>query len=233
MNEKYILSLYIGNQIHDIEVTRKRRQRNMYLRVKGGEIKVSCPFYTPQSAVESFIRTKELWILKSLQDQYRKEQLNKEGVNGPIIYIFGEKKYVRYEQASRDSVVVDGDILTFYLKEQTDERITKAFRKYAAKEIDRLVQEYRYQWDEEICVPNYLQLPTIKVQHMTSRWGVCYPSRNLIKISSRLIHYPVVSFEYVLLHEYAHLLVPNHSSRFYAIIKRYMPNYKDFDYFLK
>ena len=62
---------------------------------------------------------------------------------------------------------------------------------------------------------------------MKSRWGVCFPNKHSITLSTRLIHYPVECFEYVLLHEYAHFLVPNHSKEFYEVIEKYMPDYKE------
>ena len=43
----------------------------------------------------------------------------------------------------------------------------------------------------------------------------------------RLIHYPVEFIEYVILHEFAHFVHPNHSRAFYALIEKYMPDYKE------
>ncbi|HCK88937.1 MAG TPA: M48 family peptidase, partial [Erysipelotrichaceae bacterium] len=37
----------------------------------------------------------------------------------------------------------------------------------------------------------------------------------------------------VLLHEYAHLLVPNHSKAFYDIVRKYMPEWKTYSDMLK
>jgi predicted metal-dependent hydrolase len=39
--------------------------------------------------------------------------------------------------------------------------------------------------------------------------------------------YPEAAREYVVVHELAHLCEMNHSARFYAIIERYMPDYKE------
>lgn len=227
------MQVLVGNSYFDVEVKKKPRHRNMYMRIKNGKISITCPYGTSEETILTFIREHETWILKTVQTEQRKAEIDKEGVNGPIIYIHGEKKYVRYELAKRDLILVDGDILTFYLKEITDERIQKTFRKYAMKEIEALINEFRGEWDERICAAHNLFYPQIKVQYMTSRWGVCYPERYLIKISSRLIHYPIEGLEYVLLHEYVHFLEQNHSSRFYNLVKKYMPFYKEYDATLK
>ncbi len=153
--------------------------------------------------------------------------MNREGVNGKEIWWLGEQKTVSHLPAKRDSLTVDGDILTFFLKEETDERIEAVFRRFAAREILHLAEDRREIWDREICDASGIIRPSITTRYMTSRWGVCYPRKNRITLSTRLIHYPVECMEYVLLHEYAHFLVPNHSRAFYEVIERYMPDYKE------
>ena len=111
------MEVIIGNTTFPVEVIKKPRLRNVYMRLNDNTIIISCPYGTSEVFIRSFIHEKERWILKTYQSQQRKKELDKEGVNGPVIYLWGEKKYVRYEEASRDSVFVDGDIITFYLKE--------------------------------------------------------------------------------------------------------------------
>ena len=93
--------------------------------------------------------------------------------------------------------------------------------------------EFRPAYDTCICRNHHLQLPVITVRDMRSRWGSCTPSKGTIRISSRLIHYPEECLQYVLLHEYAHLLQANHSRAFYKIVQTYMPDYKEREKLLK
>lgn len=54
-----------------------------------------------------------------------------------------------------------------------------------------------------------------------SRWGSCTPIDGTIRISERLRGLPEYVLDYVLLHELAHLLVPNHGPDFWALLNRY------------
>lgn len=212
----------------------RKRIRNLYLRVKeNGNLYCTVPYGTDDYTILKFVYSRKDWIQKVQVKQHRQSAHNEEGVHSPFIYIFNEKKYVRYVESTRNKVEIEGDILTFYLKEITDEQITKTFRKYASRVVQDIINTKRIEWDTKICDANYLPHPTIKVRYMTSRWGVCYPTKNMITLSNRLIHYPIESLEYVLLHEYTHLLVQNHSKKFYAIVKRFMPEYKKYDQYLK
>ncbi|HEU4480991.1 MAG TPA: M48 family metallopeptidase [Actinomycetota bacterium] len=54
-----------------------------------------------------------------------------------------------------------------------------------------------------------------------SRWGSCSPDDGTIRLSLVLSDYPAWVRDYVIVHELAHLLVPDHSDRFWDIVNRY------------
>jgi predicted metal-dependent hydrolase len=56
------------------------------------------------------------------------------------------------------------------------------------------------------------------VTNMDKRWGSCSSGDRSIRLSHRLKGMPPYVVDYVLLHELAHLLEPNHSARFWALV---------------
>jgi len=54
------------------------------------------------------------------------------------------------------------------------------------------------------------------------RWGSCTPCDNVI-INWRLIKAPMFVIDYVVVHELAHLIEPNHTLRFWNIVRAQMP----------
>ncbi|GAA5183561.1 M48 family metallopeptidase [Rugosimonospora acidiphila] len=59
------------------------------------------------------------------------------------------------------------------------------------------------------------------VSNQNGRWGSCTPADRSIRISDRIIDMPDWVIDYVLLHELAHLVVPSHSTAFWALVARY------------
>lgn len=59
------------------------------------------------------------------------------------------------------------------------------------------------------------------VANMRTRWGSATPVDRTIRLSDRLHTMPDWVVDYVLVHELAHLLVPDHSPRFWAHVARY------------
>ncbi|MEA2498096.1 MAG: hypothetical protein QOH26_501 [Actinomycetota bacterium] len=59
------------------------------------------------------------------------------------------------------------------------------------------------------------------VDNQRSRWGSCSPSERSIRLSLEVSEYPNWVRDYVLVHELAHITVPDHSDRFWALVNRY------------
>ncbi|HEY3811059.1 MAG TPA: YgjP-like metallopeptidase domain-containing protein [Acidimicrobiales bacterium] len=59
------------------------------------------------------------------------------------------------------------------------------------------------------------------VDNQEWRWGSCTPSDGTVRISSRLVGEPSWVLDYVIVHELAHLRVPHHNDRFWALVRRY------------
>ena len=226
------MELYIARKQRIVLITRKR-MKNLVLRVdENGDLKVSCPYHVTEKQIQDFIHEKESWILKTEQVQKSKTEKILTGVDGKSATWMGKKYSVSFEKANRNFILFKEDEMIFFLKEITHENIESTFYKEAGKYLIKMIQERREDLDECICRKNNKPIPRITIKYMTSRWGSCTPSKNHISMSLRLIHFPKECLEYVLLHEYAHILVPNHSKAFYDVVKQYMPEYKKYSDYL-
>ena len=59
------------------------------------------------------------------------------------------------------------------------------------------------------------------VTNQNKRFGSCTPSHGTIRISHRVERLPTWVRDYVLVHELAHLVEPNHSRAFWDLVNRY------------
>ncbi len=65
-------------------------------------------------------------------------------------------------------------------------------------------------------------LNTIKFSaRQNKRYGSCTPKRRTIRLSYQLLHMPAWVLDYVIVHELAHLLEPNHSKQFWQLVNQY------------
>lgn len=222
----------INNQEIEVVVQRKRN-KNMYLRVKEGHLLVTAHPSVPLENIQEFVLSRKEWIESVIENQEEKKRKISKGIEGPIIYLLGEKKYVRYVRSNKNYVELNEDILTFYLKEEDNQLILSTFNQFAKPLLMKILMIQKERWDRVIQDYNIHELPSIKIRTMVSQWGNCMPQKSAITMNLSLIHFPLECIDYVLWHEYVHLLVPNHSKRFYEIVEYHMPEYKKYRNMLK
>lgn len=86
-----------------------------------------------------------------------------------------------------------------------DEELERRARLLADRYLDGAVEPRSVRW----------------VGNMRSRYGSCTPEDATIRLSDRISQYPAWVRDYVLVHELAHLAVPDHSAAFWRLVGRY------------
>ena len=76
------------------------------------------------------------------------------------------------------------------------------------------------------------EIKNVKLKYNATNWGSCSSKKN-VNLSTRLLFAPDEVIDYVIIHELAHLIEMNHSPRFWAIVHKAMPNYKEKEQWLK
>ena len=61
---------------------------------------------------------------------------------------------------------------------------------------------------------------------MTSRWGSCQSKTRVLTFNLMLAYKPQECVEYVIIHELAHIVHPNHSKDFWNLVAQYCPDYR-------
>jgi predicted metal-dependent hydrolase len=94
------------------------------------------------------------------------------------------------------------------------ERIEKREQR-SAVDIEARTKELARRYD--LPLPGSIRF----VDNQNSRWGSCTIDTRDIRISSKLVSYPLWVLDYVIVHELAHLLVADHSPAVHALVDRY------------
>ena len=200
-------------------LTRSKR-KTLALYIRGGVLDVRAPLKMPVREIDKFIALKEKWIAKKLatsQEQTKFRENFRLDYGDEILYL-GEKQPIIVREGNR--IGFDSG---FYMPpslspEQIKSACVQIYRLLAKRDITNRVIEF----SKKMAVTP----ATVKINNAQSRWGSCSSKRSL-NFSWRLIMADSVIVDYVVVHELAHLAEMNHSKKFWAIVEKILPDYKE------
>ncbi len=199
----------------------RKSVKNMSLRVnEDGQIRVTAPRLLPSSFIDAFVYSNRNKIEAAVN---RQKDRNAIRALKDRVFLWG-KEYALVLKKGVQRLEIQPQALVFSCPDPKKDN-SAALKKQLTQILDRAVRNMRQRYDG-IVEEYHLNPPSIRYREMKSRWGSCIPAKGIITLNTRLIHYPEACLEYVLMHEYMHLIVPNHSQRFHQLEEYYMPDYR-------
>ena len=207
-----------------VEITRKKI-KNIILKVTpDGRVLISAPQRVPESYLKEFVKTKEEWIVKKLEEakNRKKKEINYE--SGEEIIYLGKKYYLEIITSHNEKVTIqDEKIYIYCLENSTVEDRERIFKNWVKIELGVLLKDLTYKVGKMIgYLPN-----EIRIRDMKTRWGSCISARKVITYNLQLAFQPLPLIEYVVLHELAHIPYPNHQKEFWNFVEKFIPDWKE------
>ena len=78
-----------------------------------------------------------------------------------------------------------------------------------------------------------VKVAEFRIKKMKTRWGTCNVKERRIWITLELAKRSLGCLEMLITHEMTHLLERKHNKRFFALMDKFMPNWRDWDRELK
>ncbi|MGN0637740.1 MAG: M48 family metallopeptidase [Huintestinicola sp.] len=186
---------------------------------KSGKLIVRAPYKFPQSRIEEFIKEKSEWIEKhSAAASERTEQKNERLALPPSeLPLFGKLSTVSHEKPYG---YIGGCI---HLPENmTLEALLPYLRKlYGAIAKETLVPR-TYAAAERMG----FEVTAVRINSAKTRWGSCSAQKS-VNLSRMLIAADPELIDYVIVHELCHTVHMDHSPDFWALVGRYIPDFKE------
>lgn len=206
------------------------RKRVRYLRMvvcpPGGEVRVSVPWHVPEAEAVAFVRDRLDWIrsrIEAMRRVPRPAPCRYE--TGDAVEVFGEVAPLRVVEAEgRGLPRLEGGELVLPVRPgatEAERRVVFAvwLRARLAEKLSALVARWTAAMGE---APVHWD-----IRRMKSRWGSCTARSRALRFNLHLARVPERCIEYVVVHELAHLKVPNHSAAFWNRVGSFLPDWKE------
>ncbi len=213
-------------------------RNNIRTTIRKKSINISIPRFLPKEEIFKKVEKMKDWAKKEILDnpQKFKQEPIKNYYDGQEIIIGGERYILKFKylDKSGSSARVKGNSILLSISSnlsniQKSKHISTLIsrcmaRKMLPKVKKRIEELNNLHFQEEI--------KKIFLKYNRSNWGSC-SSKGNINVSTRLLFAPLPVQDYLFIHELAHLIESNHSDKFWALVEKAMPDYRERQNWLK
>jgi predicted metal-dependent hydrolase len=197
------------------------RAKRLQLKVlPPGKVEVVVPKRVSLKHVPAFVAEHGHWLQRQLAQMtamYGSQPLLPEVIELPAV---AEQWQVDYLQVGRGRVTQAAGRL----------RVSAPNERQACQRLQRWLQQHA----RELLPPRLeavaqqvgLSFNRVTVRAQKSRWGSCSTQKN-INLNRALLFVSPAALRYLMIHELCHTVHLNHSPRYWRLVERLMPDYRD------
>jgi predicted metal-dependent hydrolase len=190
-----------------------------------GSLTVRAPLRFSRARIEQLVIEKEAWIRARQEWMRLHATVSHCYESGELFYYLGKTYPLRYADRQPQSLILsDG----FQLKRKLKTRAKQVFTAWYRDQARQIINERALLLGNR----HLLFFKEIRITSARTRWGSC-SSRGTLNFSWRLVMAPPEVIDYVIIHELAHLKIPNHSSDYWKYVEQLSPNYRTLRKWLK
>ncbi len=205
------------------QIERRARRKYLTLLVRPGHgplIRVNKG--TGLEEILKFVQSKSGWLLKNLE---KTKALSVSLTEGSKFFWLGRARQIvkTITPLGKTFFRLHEEHLQVYIpvKRFAEFDLVDPVKQFLGTESENYLGPRLYFWAQQMGLsPSKCQF-----RNQKSRWGSC-SAEGVITMNRNLIVFPQTASDYVLIHELAHLKVPNHSARFWNLVAHYCPDYK-------
>jgi predicted metal-dependent hydrolase len=210
----------------DIEyslVRSRRKTASIYIE-RDGQVSILVPDKLTDRQVEALVESKRKWIYKSLAEwqDLNARRVHRDYVNGEgFLYLGRSYRLKLVSDLAEPLMLKDG---YFCLRTSNGllpdaDAAFKAF--YRAKGVVRIPPRVAYYQAKMDVEPK-----AVRVIELKHRWASCSPGGNL-NFHWKCMMAPLTILDYIVVHELAHLVYPNHTKAFWNEVDKVMPDFQE------
>ena len=213
----------LGQQmkIHPHHIQYSHKRKTIALKVDKNGLTVLAPHRCRISLIETLIAQKAAWIQKHLATYEAAQQHKPSFIHGSTLFFQGQMLTLNIVTADTFTCHVSASHLDIHTPNEDPHFIHLKLNQWLKREAQRILPPLTHEYAALLGKT----VNRIRLGRFKSKWGSCHHD-GTIKYNWLLMQAPLFVMEYVVCHEVSHLVEPNHSARFWAVVERICPDYR-------
>ncbi|WP_338936621.1 SprT family zinc-dependent metalloprotease [Fusobacterium polymorphum] len=200
----------------------KKKIKNFIIKIYPDlRIAVSVPLHASNKDIENFIQCKKEWIETTLE-KIKVAKENKNTLKESSIKILGKEIDKKIIESDLERIRLTNTSIYIYSKEIDNTQIDKKLLEWKVEKLKAILDEYLNKYTKLLNI----NIDYYQIKKLSSAWGIYHKKENYISFNSDLIEKDIECIEYVVLHELCHIFYMNHQKDFWALVEKYIPDYK-------
>jgi predicted metal-dependent hydrolase len=223
----------IGGREIRYRVRTSARASRLSLRIDPQEgLEVIVPLRVRDADIGRLVAAKSGWVARKLRDIARQKAATPgiELRDGAEIMLLGRTHALHVSTADGRRAWIERLPGHIHLRIDSldDDRVGAAFRWWLVRLAKAAIPE-RVEALNARCGMTYSR---ISIRSQRTRWGSC-SRRGTLSFNWRLVLLPPEVMDYLIYHELAHIQQMNHSRRFWKVVERWCPGYREAERWLR
>ncbi|WP_394692469.1 M48 family metallopeptidase [Hyphobacterium sp.] len=224
------LTIEIDGRCIDCAIVRSPRRRTIALQIDHEGLSIRAPQRASDRRLRAAVKSRADWIsLKLAEWSTRPKPAQRRLESGATLPFLGDElrlDIIAHPTRARTRVERQDDRLIVEIDrhltgEMRASTIRKGIERWYRREADTLFPGRVRHYAEQLGRP----VKAVQIRDQKRRWGSC-DSKGIIRLNWRLVGADPDLIDYVCAHEVAHLIEPNHSAAFWAVVAGLMPDWK-------
>lgn len=192
-----------------------------------GNVAVKAPLDSEPELVRAKVLKRAKWILKQQLyfDQFHPRTPQRQYLGGETHLYLGRQYRLKIVQSEETGVkLYRGRLEVRCGEEGAPQRVAKLLKNWYREKAREV---FREEFLNLVCGFNIKepQIPHLQIRVMKTRWG-SLSENGTLTLNADLIRAPKECIEYVIMHELCHLQFHDHSTDFYKLLNRKMPDWE-------
>ena len=221
-----------------------RKRKNISLKVSPKEnIQIIAPDKVSKDLLKKVLKDNSNWILSKLNKfkTFDDNFLKRDYVDDEIYYYMGKQyrlkilKDMNFQNKNNKSynyIEIKGNNLEIRTNNWEKDYIKDSLKKWYKLRSEEIIMDRIDFLRKESEDFRSIEPSLVKVKEQKKIWGSCNTSKT-IYINSKISMLPLDAIDYIIAHEFCHIIYMNHSKDFYALVQKIIPNYKEIVSWLK
>ncbi len=209
------------------KVRASERARRLAVRVlPGGHVEIVVPRGTRPRTIEQFVTRHRPWIESKLALYRPAEPATGSGLPAAIEFAASGRRFELQftESAGPPRLVVAGSTLRLRGQRERPALLRHVLQRFTMREAHATLGP----WLAGLATSTGLGYQRLQIRRQRTRWGSCSRS-GTISLNACLLFQPPAVVNYLLIHELAHTRHMNHSRRFWRLVERLEPAWRELD----